>query len=211
MMNCQNFDGKEYLLGELEPERKTLLDGHVSACAACREEVDRLRLTHAALLSVRDEEPPRRIAFVSDKVFAPRWWQRVFASAPATAFASAALLACAILAHGALTRPSAAPTNTAQIESQVAHQVEARLNQRVHDAVTESVTQAVTEVSRRDELKTAELVAAAEKRFADQRRADLIAFDENAEILYKRTARVLAQNDESFAAPQPGVQPGVKQ
>ena len=208
-MNCQNFDGKEYLLGEWEPERKTLLDGHVSACAACREDVDRLRLTHAALLAVRDEEPPRRIAFVSDKVFEPRWWQRVSASAPAMGFASAALLACAILVHGALLRPSgpslAAQTDTAAIEAQVARKVEARLNQRVHDAVTESVTQAVMEVSRRDDRKTAELVSAAEKRFADQRRADLIAFDENAEILYKRTARVLAQNDESYATSQPGV------
>jgi hypothetical protein len=44
------------------------------------------------------EEVPRRIAFVSDKVFEPRWWQRMFSPT----FASACVIAAAILGHGFL-------------------------------------------------------------------------------------------------------------
>jgi hypothetical protein len=62
-----------------------------------REEVERLRLTHRALLSVPDEEVPRRIAFVSDKVFEPsrarRIWQGFWQGAPRLAFGMAAMLA----------------------------------------------------------------------------------------------------------------------
>ena len=47
---------------------------------SCREELARLRLTLDALSTLREEEMPRRIAFVSDKVFEPRWWQSVPAS-----------------------------------------------------------------------------------------------------------------------------------
>ena len=53
------------------------MEAHVETCPRCREELDRLRLTEAALFALRDEEIPQRIAFVSDKIFEPsparRW------------------------------------------------------------------------------------------------------------------------------------------
>ena len=44
------------------------------------------------MLSLPDEEIPQRIAFVSDRVFEPSWWQTVWRSGPAMGFASAVLL-----------------------------------------------------------------------------------------------------------------------
>jgi hypothetical protein len=54
---------------------------------------------------------PRRIAFVSDKVFEPRWWQRVFSPN----FAAACVIAGAILVH-AFARPG---ISDAQIKAQI--------------------------------------------------------------------------------------------
>ena len=62
-----------------------------------------MRLTIDTLSALREEEVPRRIAFVSDKVFEPRWWD-VFLK---PSFAAALVLAAAILMHGYLVRPPA--------------------------------------------------------------------------------------------------------
>ena len=104
------------------------MEDHVRGCQSCREELDRLNLTRSALASLEDEEIPRRIAFVSDRVFEPRWWQTMWHSGPVMGFASAAVLAAAILVHG-FARPAA--VDTAQIEKQVESQVSARVQAAV--------------------------------------------------------------------------------
>lgn len=145
-MSCSPFDLRDYCLGELAEKDRRDVEGHVRACPACHEEVDRLRATQAVLLAVRDEEIPRRIGFVSDKVFEPsplkRWWS----SSSRLGFASAAMLSAALLAF-TFHRPGppAAPK-----------------------ADTATVSEAVRETEARDARKTAELIAAAEKRFAAQ-------------------------------------------
>jgi len=105
-------DWKAYALGELPPDERRQAEAHAAACADCREELATLRLTLDALATLREEEIPRRIAFVSDKVFEPRWWQRVFSPS----FAGACLVAAAILVH-AFARPS--PADPAVIQSRV--------------------------------------------------------------------------------------------
>lgn len=98
------------------------------------EERERLETTLAVLRSVPDEEVSRRISFVSDKVFEPKWWQRF----PAWATASAAMLSGAILAHGYLAKPviyqAAAPPpvvtktiDTAALEAQFNKRLETEL------------------------------------------------------------------------------------
>lgn len=104
-MNCSSFDLKAYVLNESGPGDRRAVEQHAAACAACAEEIERLSLTCAALRAVPQEEMPRRIAFVSDKVFEPRWYQRLWDSPARLGFASAALLSAAILTH-ALTRPA---------------------------------------------------------------------------------------------------------
>ena len=68
-MNCSSVDLKAYFLGETARAEKSSVEDHVRACQGCREELDHLKLTEAALRTLPDEEAPQRIAFVSDKVF----------------------------------------------------------------------------------------------------------------------------------------------
>ena len=112
-------DWKAYLLGELNPEVSRQAETHLAACSNCHEEVATLRATLDTLSTLREEEVPRRIAFVSDKVFEPRWWQRVFTPT----FAAGALVAAAVLIHGSL-RPGQAQVDAAVTEA--VSQVEAR-------------------------------------------------------------------------------------
>jgi anti-sigma factor RsiW len=99
-MSCSPFELKDYFFGELDPPERDAVEHHVASCASCREELAGLTTMRAVLLSVPDEEPPRRIAFVSDKVFEPRWWQKLWTSGARLGFASAAMLALAIVLHG---------------------------------------------------------------------------------------------------------------
>jgi anti-sigma factor RsiW len=111
---CSNIDWKGYALGELDGNARSQAEAHAATCTACREELAATRLTLDALSTLREEEVPRRIAFVSDKVFEPRWWQRLWNPT----FAAACVVAAAILVHGfmGVARPSADP---AEIQARV--------------------------------------------------------------------------------------------
>jgi anti-sigma factor RsiW len=91
------YDLRDYLFDELSPAERSEVERYLEKSGEAREELQRLRLTHAALLSAPDEETPRRIAFVSDKVFEPsptmRYWREFWAAAPRTAFGLATVLA----------------------------------------------------------------------------------------------------------------------
>jgi anti-sigma factor RsiW len=101
-MNCSQFDLKGYYLGEPGEAGRAEVEEHLKVCAACREELSRLRLTGLALASVPDEEMPHRIAFLPDRTYQPSGWLRFWNSAPRLGFASAAMLSAAILVHGLL-------------------------------------------------------------------------------------------------------------
>jgi anti-sigma factor RsiW len=106
-MSCSPFELKDYLLGELRESERKAVEQHVSSCAACRDELSALDVMRSALLSIPDEEPPRRIAFVSDAVFEPKWWQRLWRSGPQLGFASAAMLSAALMVHAFVPRDAA--------------------------------------------------------------------------------------------------------
>jgi anti-sigma factor RsiW len=187
-MSCPSVDLKAYFLGEVTRAEKSSVDDHVRACQSCREELDRLKLTDAALRSLPDEEAPQRIAFVSDKVFEPRWYETIWRSGPAMGFASAALLAAAILVHGfsvnGFARPVTTPTvNTAKIEQRIEHEVNARLDQAVAKAV--SATEA------RETQQMATMLDAAEKRFETKRETDLAVVQQAAQYYQKKTAQLM--------------------
>jgi anti-sigma factor RsiW len=108
-MTCSGFDLREYWFEELGPQERRQVEAHLLQCGNCRDELERLRLTQQALLRLKDEEVPRRIAFVSDKVFEPswaaRWWGGLAGGVPRAAFAAALVLA--VFFGGAwLSRPS---------------------------------------------------------------------------------------------------------
>jgi anti-sigma factor RsiW len=122
-MGCEGHDWKAYAFGELAANERRDAEAHAAACEGCREELAQVRLTVDTLAALREEEVPRRIAFVSDKVFEPRWWEMFLRPS----FAAALVLAAAIVMHGYMTRPPA--VDAAAIQAQV--------NQAVNRAVAD--------------------------------------------------------------------------
>ena len=188
-MSCSPHDLKDFCFGELAAAECRQMEEHLDGCAECREEFERLRLTQAALHSLRDEELPRRIAFVSDKVFEPSWWRRFWQSGPRLGFASAALLAAAILVH-AVTRPAvnfAPNTDAAAIEARISAEVARRMEPAVRAAVAESEA--------RQAKKTEELVAAQRKYFELQRESDRVWLADTMTVLQKKYNVLLASSE----------------
>jgi anti-sigma factor RsiW len=180
-MNCSQHDLKGYVFGELAEAERRPLEAHLEGCLDCREELERLRLTRTALESLREEEIPRRIAFVSDKVFEPRGWAWLWNSAPRLAFASAALLTVAIVVH-AFVRPAqvAVPVavNTAAVEARVEGEVAKHLQSVLEKTAAQSEA--------RQARNVAELVTDAERRMDKRRQADLLAMEETLSVMNKR-------------------------
>ena len=179
-------DWKAYALGELDADARREAELHAAACSDCQEEMAGVRLTIDALVNLREEEVPRRIAFVSDKVFEPRWWE-IFLR---PSFAAGAVIAAAILVH-AFVRPPAAPlpppVDTAAVEARIAARITAEVSQRVEaqmsEALNTAVTRAVAETRKQDDQRTAALLSATERRYADA-----------AEFLDRQVTRMYAMN-----------------
>jgi len=173
----------------LAEEERRRVAAQLEKDPALRAEYARLEQTQAMLGFVQDEELPRRIAFVSDKVFEPSWWQRFLASGPQLGFASAALLALAMVGHCWLSRPVTAPVmQAARLDEAVVRQVVAvEVSQRMND-VLRQVSHAPN-----SDLKTAQLIAVAmkqaEKRAELDRAADRLTIEENFNLLRRLISR----------------------
>ena len=102
---CESYDWKSYALGEMDSPGRREAEVHAAVCPNCREELATLRLTLDTLSTLREEEIPRRIAFVSDQIFEPRWYRRAFRGIWSPNFAAACIIAGAILVH-AFARPA---------------------------------------------------------------------------------------------------------
>ncbi len=185
-------DWKAYAMGELDSRARQEAESHIAACNHCQDELAGLRVTFDAMATLRDEELPRRIAFVSDKVFETRWYQKLAQACLQPSFAATSVIAAAILVH-AFARPVVVPQNvTAQvdtraIESRVTAEVTARLQTEmaaaVNTAVNTAVTKAVAETEKRDDARTAVLLSATERRYSDA-----------ADFLNKQVTRIYALN-----------------
>ena len=182
-MSCSPFDLKDYFFEELGGAERKEVEAHVHACQTCREELNRLRLTGTTLLSLREEEIPRRIAFVSDQIFEPslwrRWWSGFWNTPARLGFGSAALLSAALVVF-ALTRPvPVQPVRLSQVpaaqtvQTLSAAAIQARIDQAADRAVAERTRQLVSEVAAERREVAAErqklLLVAAELDFSDRR------------------------------------------
>jgi hypothetical protein len=203
---CATIELRDYFLKELPAPQQREVEAHVKVCQGCREELDRLQLTGAALFSLRDEEMPQRIAFVSDKVFEPspwrRWWAAFWGSSGRLGFASAAMLSAALLGS-AWMRPApvvsplvgVAPgpnQTTAQPVSGAVLKTDGEIQPRIDAAVAKAVTQ----FESRQTQKTAQLVADLE----DARRKLLLAAAEYD--MSQKRSRVLTSS--SYVMPPLG-------
>lgn len=158
-MSCSPFELKDYFLKELPSPQQREVETHVKSCQVCREELDRLQLTEAALFSLRDEEIPQRIAFVSDKIFEPSPWRRAWTafwgSSARLGFVSAAMLSVALLVSAVMRPAPAGPVSGPQADSVVRAVSDAEIQTRIDAAVAKAVAQVET----RQTEKTAQLVA----------------------------------------------------
>lgn len=158
------------------------------------DDAERLEQTIAALKAVPAEEIPRRISFVSDKVFEPNWWQRLFPSA-AWNMGAAAIVAASILGHGYLARPVAAvpvaqavpavaqPSSTTQAES-----LEAAYQRRLDEAVRKLTVE--------QDARFRMAVAETEKRMAFEHRAAMVTVEENFNLMRKQMNRMILASAE---------------
>lgn len=171
-------DLRDYLFDELSSAEKAEVEAWLATSAAGREELDRLRLTNQALMSLPDEEIPQRIAFVSDKVFEPSPWARLASwfqlEGPRFAFGLAAALTVVfagiwatepslrydeqgfVLAFGAVaptTAPAPAPvaieTLSAEQVREVALAVLAETSEQRKDELLDIVDQRVNQTEQR--------------------------------------------------------------
>jgi len=195
-MSCSPFDLRDYLFQELATPERLQVETHIKTCQACREEFDRLSLTQAMLGSLRDEEIPQRIAFVSDKIFEPSPWRRAWTafwgSSARLAFAAAAMLSAAIL-FSALTRPVTVASKPAL--HTVAAISDSDIQQRIQAAVDKAVAESEARQSAQTRQVAAELESArqhlqivdAELDYS-QRRASINRVASNGYDLPQRTA-----------------------
>jgi anti-sigma factor RsiW len=156
-MSCSPFDLRDYFLKELPDSERRQVEAHVRNCQPCLEELDRLRLTEAALFALREEEIPRRIGFVSDQVFEPspwrRWWAGLWGSTARLAFAAAAMLSVAILVS------ALRPVEQIAVRPGPPQIVKAVSETEIQSRVDTAVAQAVAQVDARQTEKTKQLVA----------------------------------------------------
>jgi anti-sigma factor RsiW len=164
-MSCSPFDLRDYHFQELTDAQRRQVESHVKTCEPCREELGRLQFTESALFTLREEEIPQRIAFVSDPIFEPsplrRFLTDFWGSAAKLGFASAAMLSAALMVFS-LTRPAPATV-------QLANGVDV---QAIVEAAVTKKTQALTadlEKAREQLLWAAEELDQSQKRNGAQR------------------------------------------
>lgn len=156
MSTCDRAESlRDYAFDELASGERAAMERHLAECNSCAAELDQLRLTTAALSALPDVEPPQRIAFVSDKVFAPsRFWN----FAPWLGFASTAVMAVALIVS-VYHRPGEIRT-----VSQVLPQPP------VEDIVKKAVSQAVNQAQVEDARIFKAALAASELKYQQQQR-----------------------------------------
>jgi anti-sigma factor RsiW len=199
MNTCHRFDElRDYAFDELAPESRHSLEQHIADCPDCAAELDRLRLTTAALRLLPDREIPQRIAFVSDKIFEPspvrRWLESFWSSGARLGFASACVLAAALVISAwhrpALVSVAPAIAQTAAVPPDLSKQ---DISRQIDAAVAKAMIQIHEEDART--LKAA--LDDSERKHDQERRALMVAMGENLDFMQKRlnTMTMLASND----------------
>ncbi len=182
----------DYAVGELAAGRQPELEQHLSICGDCALELDRLRVTTAALRMLPDQEIPQRIAFVSDKVFEPSLVSRVFSgywagfwnSAARLGFASACVLAGALVVS-AYHRPTEIRTVVQTNDVQTA-------SVDVSKQVNEAVAKAVAQIRADD----ARAIEAADRKYQQEYQTRMVAVEESFNVLKMRLgSSLMASND----------------
>jgi anti-sigma factor RsiW len=169
---------RDYAFDELTPAERKSMEQHFASCAGCAAELDRLRLTTAALRVIPDVEVPRRIAFVSDKVLEPKqsWWAAFWNSGARLGFASACVMAAALTFFAAHRQP-AAPA-VVQMASASQAQIDA--------AIGKAVSEAVEKTHADDARLTQAALDSVDAKYAAKQRELLVNLQQGYEYLQKQ-------------------------
>lgn len=177
---------RDYAFDELPQTERAAVEQHVTTCGQCALELDRLRMTTAALRMLPDQEIPQRIAFVSDRVFERSWWQRFRNSGAQMGFASACVLAAAMVVSawqfaGSKTTAVRTVVQTASVPQ---------------EQINAAVAKAVAQVREED----ARVIQAAEQKRDAEYQAQMNAVSESFSVLQKRLNRSYTMMASSEAA-----------
>jgi anti-sigma factor RsiW len=176
---------RDYVFDEQLPQdERRAMEEHLTTCGTCVMELDQLRLTATALRTLPDREIPQRIAFVSDQVFEPSAWRRFWNSGARLGFASACVLAAALVVSAWHYRP-ATEIHTV-VQSASASEIDA------------AVAKAVAQVRAEDAQMIKAAVETSERKRDAEYRTQMIAIEESFDRLRKRQSlsyASLASND----------------
>ncbi len=175
-MNCADFEIRDYFLDELPEEERRGTARHLHSCSSCSAELDQLRHLRFALESIPDQEPPQRIGFVSDKVFEPsrsrRAWNAFWNSAPRLGFASAAMLAAALVTFSLRPAPARFVDRPAdRLVIAATQPAPTEIAPLIDQAVDQAVRKAVADTEARQQKRTELLLSALEHKHELQQRA----------------------------------------
>jgi anti-sigma factor RsiW len=147
---------RDYAFDELPADERESMEQHLAGCGGCVLELDRLRLTTAALRTLPEREIPQRIAFVSDRVFEPSAFRRFWSSGARLGFASACLLALAMVVSAwHISRPAEVRTvvQTASVSSEQMNAAVAKAVAQVRSEDARMIQAAVEESGRKREAE----------------------------------------------------------
>ena len=131
------------------------------------------------------------VTFLFILPFEPTWWQRLWAT-PKWGFASAAMLSGAILFH-AVTRPVPVVQTAAPVTVQ--QTADARIA-NVDALIQAAVAKATADLEQRYQVRTAQMVKAAEERLLIEHRQDMVAMDANNQMMLRKLNTYMrASND----------------
>jgi anti-sigma factor RsiW len=173
---------RDYAFDELDPDARRDMEQHLAACSDCALELDQLRLTSAVLRTLPDREIPQRIAFVSDRVFEPSAFRRFWNSGARLGFASACVLAAALVVSAWHFSGHYAESRTVVQTVSVAP-----------DQINAAVARAVAQVRADDAQVIQAAVQAAERKRAAEYRGQIVALEENFDVLRKTMNRDYAR------------------
>jgi anti-sigma factor RsiW len=173
---------RDFAFDELPAGQRREMEQHITTCGDCAIELDRLRMTTAALRILPDREIPQRIAFVSDQIFQPSVFARFLGSGARLGFASACVLAAAMVVsawHISPVNGTSARQPVVQVEP-----VSASADQ-IQTAVASAIAKTRTEDAQM--IQTA--VQAAERKRDAEYRGQMVALYENFDVLRKTVNR----------------------
>jgi anti-sigma factor RsiW len=180
-MTCTEFDIRDYYFDELPAQDRPSVESHLAACPHCAADLAQLRGVRSTLLTLRDEEMPRRIGFVSDKIFEPspvrRWFNALWLSGARLGFASAAMLTVGLLVFSARQQPKV-----------IERRVEVAASAADPAAIKALVAEAVSTAMAQQDQKTRALLLASDRKHQEQEHEMAVLLSDYTLTLEKRMA-----------------------